>query len=326
NHSETDKDCGGDQGCARCTTGQLCSATSDCDGGACARGQCQAPTCNDALQNGAETDIDCGGGTCQPCEVGGVCLQTDDCNNLLCSKGKCQPAACDDKLPNQDETDVDCGGSCDPCADTLKCKAAGDCASGVCTKALVCAAPTCTDKVKNGNEPSVDCGGSCGTKCGLLSGCNDTSDCAALSCVDNQCLPGSANGKPLSPVSWTATASDKSSNSDASKAIDGVTNTFWTSGTAQVPKMWFALDLGSQQAFFSIEIDCFQQALDFPSAVDVFLSNDPTFPEAAVLPNYTGSAQMKITFQKAQAARYIKISLAQGGDHWWSIDEIRVKQ
>ena len=53
-----------------------------------------APTCNDGIQNGTETGIDCGG-SCDPCVT---------------------PPTCNDGIQNGDETGVDCGGSnCDPC-------------------------------------------------------------------------------------------------------------------------------------------------------------------------------------------------------------------
>ncbi|PWJ44475.1 di-heme oxidoredictase family protein [Sediminitomix flava] len=50
------------------------------------------PTCNDGIQNGDETGIDCGGPECDPCPT------------------------CDDGMQNGDETGVDCGGSeCQSC-------------------------------------------------------------------------------------------------------------------------------------------------------------------------------------------------------------------
>ncbi len=52
----------------------------------------QAPTCNDGIQNGDETGVDCGGSSCAPCPT------------------------CNDGIQNGDETGVDCGGSnCAPC-------------------------------------------------------------------------------------------------------------------------------------------------------------------------------------------------------------------
>ncbi|MEW7292444.1 glycosyl hydrolase [Aquimarina sp. 2304DJ70-9] len=52
-----------------------------------------APTCNDGIQNGDETGVDCGG-SCQPCQTA---------------------PTCNDGIQNGDETGIDCGGSCAPC-------------------------------------------------------------------------------------------------------------------------------------------------------------------------------------------------------------------
>lgn len=53
------------------------------------------PTCNDGIQNGDETGVDCGGNSCAPCIT---------------------PPTCNDGIQNGDETGIDCGGSnCAPC-------------------------------------------------------------------------------------------------------------------------------------------------------------------------------------------------------------------
>ncbi len=53
---------------------------------------CGGPTCNDGIQNGDETGVDCGGSVCPACPT------------------------CNDGVQNGDETGVDCGGSsCPPC-------------------------------------------------------------------------------------------------------------------------------------------------------------------------------------------------------------------
>jgi hypothetical protein len=55
------------------------------------------PTCNDGIQNGNETGIDCGGTDCDPCVV---------------------PPTCNDGIQNGNETGIDCGGSdCEACDD-----------------------------------------------------------------------------------------------------------------------------------------------------------------------------------------------------------------
>lgn len=59
------------------------------------------PTCDDGIQNGDETGVDCGG-SCEPCQ------------------GDPEPT-CDDGIQNGDETGVDCGGSCEPCNVPTEC-------------------------------------------------------------------------------------------------------------------------------------------------------------------------------------------------------------
>jgi beta-glucosidase len=50
-----------------------------------------APTCTDAIKNGNETDVDCGGPTCPDCANGKLCLVNGDCVSGNCNLGTCQP-------------------------------------------------------------------------------------------------------------------------------------------------------------------------------------------------------------------------------------------
>ena len=144
------------------------------------------PNCNDKTQNGCETDVDCGGGTCSACVVGKKCKTAGDCVSKVCQSGTCAVATCTDKVKNGPETDVDCGGgTCGKCDNTKACKQALDCKSGVCSGG-VCVTASCTDKVKNGSETDVDCGGTC-QKCVYAKGCKSGTDCASGSCVAGSC-------------------------------------------------------------------------------------------------------------------------------------------
>ncbi len=58
-----------------------------------------ANTCNDGIQNGTETGIDCGG-DCTPCATPPT-------------------SSCTDGIQNGNETGIDCGGSCTPCANDI---------------------------------------------------------------------------------------------------------------------------------------------------------------------------------------------------------------
>src|SRR5574338_637771 len=64
------------------TDGGTGDGAMDCDGGSCAE-----PTCTDGVENGTETDLDCGG-ACAParrCGDGLGCATGDDCQSGVCS-------------------------------------------------------------------------------------------------------------------------------------------------------------------------------------------------------------------------------------------------
>ncbi|MEL6924054.1 MAG: zinc-dependent metalloprotease, partial [Bacteroidota bacterium] len=78
-----------------------------------------APTCEDGVQNGSETGVDCGGPDCPACPAEPTCtdgVQNGNETGVDCGGPDC-PACptCNDGIQNGDETGVDCGGSCAPC-------------------------------------------------------------------------------------------------------------------------------------------------------------------------------------------------------------------
>lgn len=152
---------------------------TDPDGG----GLLDQPVCCDQVQNGDETDLDCGG-TCPGCADGKMCGDGNDCTSLVCLMSVCQVPTCTDTVKNDKETDVDCGGatSCPRCADGLKCKVGGDCSSNVCK--VTC--QPCTDMLLNGSETDVDCGGFC-ENCANGKLCLVNTDCESNNCVMGTC-------------------------------------------------------------------------------------------------------------------------------------------
>ena len=145
-----------------------------------------APTCTDAIKNGTETDIDCGGATCSKCANDKGCTGVSDCVSGICTAGKCAAPSCTDAIKNGTETDIDCGGtSCPKCGDAKACSAAGDCLSGLCSSGK-CVTPSCVDGLKNGTETDIDCGGSC-PGCNPGKACLVTLDCYVGACATNVC-------------------------------------------------------------------------------------------------------------------------------------------
>ncbi|WAS98760.1 hypothetical protein [Nannocystis punicea] len=180
--------CDGEGTCVECVTARDCPM-----GQLCLAHQCAPPTCGDGLQNGMETDVDCGGPVCPACGDGAACDDDGDCDSGVCTGQVCQAAACDDGAHNGDETDVDCGGpTCPDCGPGDGCQDDGDCDSGVCT-GQVCQAAACDDSVHNGQETDVDCGGPTCPECQAGEDCQLGSDCDSGVCTGQVCQPPKCN-------------------------------------------------------------------------------------------------------------------------------------
>ena len=125
---------------------------------------CQGGTsgCDNGIQDGDETDVDCGG-SCYGCENGKSCEIYSDCISTNCQNGICVPDTgdCFDNEKNNDETDVDCGGSCDKCDNGKTCSIDADCISdncdgGVCVPiSNPCSELLATDLGAPGNRVTV---------------------------------------------------------------------------------------------------------------------------------------------------------------------------
>ncbi len=143
--------------------------------------------CSNGAQDGDETDVDCGGGTCGACMAGMGCRLGTDCQSGFCTNGKCVAPLCTDGVKNGKETDVDCGGLCPGCALGKMCKAAPDCTSLMCVN-NVCTGNPCMDGTKNGAETDIDCGGGSCPKCSAGQMCLMATDCTSAQCNNNVCV------------------------------------------------------------------------------------------------------------------------------------------
>jgi hypothetical protein len=143
------------------------------------------PRCDDDVQNGDETGVDCGG-ICQACTQCNNDTQDGDETGVDCGGSCAACPTCDDQEQNGSESDVDCGGTCSKrCQTSERCRENADCASLICT--VLCQAPDCHDQVRNGQETSMDCGGNC-PGCSNGSACNVDADCESLRCQGEVCV------------------------------------------------------------------------------------------------------------------------------------------
>jgi hypothetical protein len=92
---ETSIDCGG-RTCSGCAAGLPCHVDSDCASMACdaISRLCVSNQCADRHQDGFETDVDCGGGTCGPCTVGQTCGSNFDCQGGHTCQGDAGARVC----------------------------------------------------------------------------------------------------------------------------------------------------------------------------------------------------------------------------------------
>ena len=115
-----------------------------------------AGNCSDGLQDGDETDVDCGGTVCMPCGTGKRCRRTVDCTSSMCDEKSMTCVSCTDGAHDGEETDVDCGGpDCGPCAYGLSCTQGTDCATWACIQGR-CSTPVSCAAIKQGNATLPD--------------------------------------------------------------------------------------------------------------------------------------------------------------------------
>jgi hypothetical protein len=171
---------------------------------------CQPPpSCTDKAKNGAETDVDCGGGTCPQCPTGLKCGKDSDCSRGPCQSGVCgctaktcaAAASCATSVDNTCGKTIDCSGSC---------TGATVCYQNLCcTPATACPAKSCSTTVQNGCGGNIDCSGNCtspdvcmssqcctpracGTMCGHPSdNCGNVLNCGL--CADGVACQGNAD-------------------------------------------------------------------------------------------------------------------------------------
>jgi hypothetical protein len=204
----------------------------------CESGLCPLPSCTDGIKNGAETDIDCGGGgDCAKCITGQQCAGPDDCASGACNSGLCAVVCldgkgdCDGDPSNGCETNLKittehCGACGVPCALP---HASARCSGGACV-VDACQPPfeDCDGDPKNGCETNTssdekNCAG-CGKVCPSVNGAPYcASSTCQIMCADGfaDCDGDRGNGCE------TNTTKDVLNCGGCGKSCDGKNGTPW---------------------------------------------------------------------------------------------------
>ncbi len=162
--------------------GQLCATSSQCCSMSCMANQCQ-PTCTDGMQDGNETGVDCGGGTCPQCPLGQGCATNTDCvATTTCMAGSCVCAAGQANCNNNSADACEVNTASDPnncSACGLSCpnhpNSSRTCTGGTCGFACDPGFADCDVMVANGCEINTtsdnsNCG-NCGLTCPGIQTC-----------------------------------------------------------------------------------------------------------------------------------------------------------
>lgn len=207
----TPETCGGKYGAC---LGEACTTHADCRSLACDGGVCVAPTCDDGVLNGLETDVDCNARD----RVFGQMSQTPE---WLASDGRLPYVLTTPySYPQRHQTPgVNGVGTwftgpnaerCGLCR-FERCTKNADCATGLCGIDGRCDVPACHDGVKNGAETGVDCGGLCnacdGARCGRSSDCKSRfcgadKTCGAPTSCDGLYSAARLEGRPIGDGSY----------------------------------------------------------------------------------------------------------------------------
>jgi hypothetical protein len=127
--------CDGDGNCVECINN---NHTPCPNGEQCLSFQCVTPSCTNMLQDGDETDVDCGG-SCAPCALGKACTDPSDCQSLYCA-GTCQSCDSHGQCPSGHYCDLNGASACMKLKDWLQsCQYDYECVTGKCSNtAFVC--------------------------------------------------------------------------------------------------------------------------------------------------------------------------------------------
>lgn len=115
---------------------------------------------------------------------------------------------------------------------------------------------------------------------------------------------------------WTAQAfRSREAAASPAAALDGSTDTRWTSGVAQEAGQWFALELGAGVTLSALELRAAPD--DMPAALRLELDGRETAAELETL----GPGVLRVSFAPT-AATSARLELTGSAPAWWSIAEL----
>lgn len=128
--------------------------------------------------------------------------------------------------------------------------------------------------------------------------------------------------KPVVQKGWKLTASHNAG--QTSLAIDGKAETRYTTGTSQVPGMWFQIELPQETVISGLQLDAASSSADYPREYRVELSADGANWGKPVAAGKGRGPATEIALEPAPA-RFIRITQTGAVEGlFWSIHELQV--
>lgn len=126
----------------------------------------------------------------------------------------------------------------------------------------------------------------------------------------------------LSSSNWSLSSANNSA--DLYNAIDGDSETRWTTEEYQTAGQTLQIDLGASETFDRIVLDSDDSPSDYPRNYALYVSDDGDEWETVVYNGAGDSSTTTIDFHD-QTAQYILIEqLGSSDDSWWSVHELSI--
>jgi glucosylceramidase len=134
--------------------------------------------------------------------------------------------------------------------------------------------------------------------------------------------PGLSAHRDLVPLSGAVATASPAGEGPAAAAVDEDASTRWSTGTAQVPGQFLAVDLGSRTTFRQVVVDTGASTGDYARAWRLEVSDDGTRWRA--LASGTGSGQLTTIDVPRTRARYLRVVSTGSSGSWWSVADLRL--
>jgi hypothetical protein len=187
----------------------------------------------------------------------------------------------------------------------------------------------------NGSDASSDTGSEATAGTGGIGGMGGTGGTGGTDIIDasgervfdmdDGGIPPDAAIGSCSRASWNVSASSSGPNDPPVNAIDGAQGTRWSTGAAQGPGQFYAIDFGGYVQLSQITLNSAGSVGDYPHGYEVAVSTDgidfSRIIAAASVDVPPLNDILTIDFP-LHSARYLRINQTGAAGNWWSIHEL----